>query len=212
VVVGIPLAIVTGLTAPVQARINGELSIRLSDGLFAGIICFLVASFIMGVAVLATSRGRAGFRSLLRGTCQGAFPWYYHAAGVIAAYYVLGMTYFAVVTGLAIYTVAAVTGQTVSGLLVDCIGVGPGGKRRITPLRLIGVILTVVAVIYAVSARISGTHDALSLLAPVGLIVLAGILMTFQHAMNGSLAAHVGSPLPGTFVNYAIGAIALMLA
>jgi hypothetical protein len=36
--------------------------------------------------------------------------------------------------------------------------------------------------------------------------------MTFQHSMNGSLAVHVRSPLPGTIVNYVAGSIVLVLA
>jgi transporter family-2 protein len=211
-VVGIPVAILAGLTLPVQARINGELSIRLGDGMFAGLISFVASLLIMGAAMLCTAAGRTAFRSLVAGTRERAIPWYYHAAGAGGAYFVLGMTYFSVAVGLAVYTVAVVTGQTLGGLVVDRLGLGPGGKRRITLVRVFGVMLTVVAVFYAVSPRISGTHEPLTLLLPVTLVILAGFLVSFQHAVNGTLAVHVRSPLPGTLVNYAVGATFLVLA
>ncbi len=62
--------------------------------------------------------------------------------------------------GVALFTVATVTGQTLSGLLVDRMGIGPAGKRSITGIRVIGSILTVAAVAWAVSPRFSGAGRA----------------------------------------------------
>ena len=197
---------------PVQARINGELSIRLNDGMLAGIISFLGSALLMGAAVLCMPSGRKALRALMTGTRDRRIPWYYYTAGVIGAYFVLGMTYFAPVIGLAIYTVSVATGQTLSGLVVDRLGLGPGGKRRITMVRLVGVVLAVGAVFYAVSPRIAESHSPLTMLLPVALVVLAGILMTFQHSMNGSLAVQLRSPLPGTLANYVAGSLVLVLA
>ena len=57
--------------------------------------------------------------------------------------------------GVALFTVATVTGQTLSGLLVDRMGIGPAGKRAITGIRVIGSVLTVAAVAWAVSPAAS---------------------------------------------------------
>ncbi|WP_425860124.1 DMT family transporter [Arthrobacter sp. TWP1-1] len=209
--VGVPLAVAAGLTLPLQARINGELGHRLNDPLLAGLFSFGGAALVMAAATLVLPRGRAAFTKLISDTRQRTIPWYFHAAGLIGAYFIFAQTSFVASIGIAIYTVAVVTGQTVSGLAVDRIGLGPGGKRAITALRVLGVLLTVCAVFWAVSPRISGTPDPTALLLPLALVVLAGVLMTFQHAVNGRIAAQVRSPIPGTLINYVVGSVALSL-
>lgn len=210
-VIGIPLAVAAGLTLPLQARINGELGQRLQDPLLAGLFSFGGAALVMAAATLVIPSGRTAFVKLLADTRRRSIPWYFHAAGLIGAYFILAQTSFVASVGIAIYTVAVVTGQTVSGLAVDRIGLGPGGKRAITALRVLGVLLTVCAVFWAVSPRISGSPDPIAMLVPLALVVLAGVLMTFQHAVNGRIAAHVRSPIPGTLVNYVVGSLALAL-
>ena len=199
---GVPLAVAAGLTLPVQARINGELGNRLQDPLLAGLFSFGRAALIMAVATLLLPSGRTAFVKLLSSTRQRSIPWYFHAAGLVGAYFILAQTSFVGSIGIAVYTVAVVTGQTVSGLAVDRIGLGPGGKRAITGLRALGALLTVGAVFWAVSPRLSGVPEPAAMLIPLALVALAGILMTFQHAVNGRIAAQAGSPIPGTLINY----------
>lgn len=208
---GIPLAVAAGLTLPIQARINGELGVRLHDPLLAGLFSFGGGALVMAVATLVIPSGRAAFVRLLADTRRRSIPWYFHAAGLIGAYFIFAQTSFVASIGMAVYTVAVVTGQTVSGLAVDRIGVGPGGKRAITALRVLGVLLTICAVFWAVSPRVSGAPNPTAMLLPLALVVLAGVLMTFQHAVNGRIAAQVRSPIPGTLINYAVGTVALAL-
>lgn len=210
-VTGVPLAVAAGLTLPLQARINGELGHQLQDPLLAGLFSFGGAALIMGVATLLIPSGRSAFVKLLADTRKRVIPWYFHAAGLIGAYFIFAQTSFVASVGIAIYTVAVVTGQTVTGLAVDRIGLGPGGKRAITALRVLGVFLTVCAVFWAVSPRITGSSDPVAMLVPLALVALAGVLMTFQHAVNGRIAAQVSSPIPGTLINYGVGSVALAL-
>lgn len=208
---GIPLAVTAGLTLPLQARINGELGHRLQDSLLAGLFSFGGAALIMAAATLVLPSGRAAFVKLLSTTRQRTIPWYFHGAGIIGAYFIFAQTSFVAGVGIAIYTVAVVTGQTISGLAVDRLGLGPGGKRAITGLRVLAVLLTVGAVFWAVSPRLSGESEPITMLVPLALVALGGILMPFQHAVNGRIAAQVRSPIPGTLINYLIGSLALAL-
>ena len=114
--------------------------------------------------------------------------------------------------GVALFTVAAVTGQTLSGLLVDRMGIGPAGKRPITGIRVLGSVLTVAAVAWAVSPRFSAGESGLQLLVPVMLPLLAGFLMSFQQAMNGTATVHYGTPIAATLVNFIAGAALLWVA
>jgi transporter family-2 protein len=140
------------------------------------------------------------------------FPPYYVLAGCIGALFVFAQSFTVGLLGVALFTVAAVTGQTLSGLLVDRMGIGPAGKRPVTGIRLLGSALTVAAVAWAVSPRFSSADSGLQLLVPLLLPVLAGFLMSFQQAMNGTATVHYGTPIAATLVNFIAGAALLWVA
>jgi transporter family-2 protein len=133
-------------------------------------------------------------------------------AGCIGAFFVFAQSFTVGLLGVALFTVAAVTGQTLSGLLVDRRGIGPAGKRPITGIRVLGSVLTVAAVAWAVSPRFSAGDSGLQLLVPVLLPLLAGFLMSFQQAMNGTATVHYGTPIAATLVNFIAGAALLWVA
>ena len=56
-------------------------------------------------------------------------PRWYLMAGAFGACFALAQSTTALVIGVAVFTVAAVTGQTLSGVLVDAVGFG-GGVRQ----------------------------------------------------------------------------------
>jgi len=166
----------------------------------------------MAVISLALPKGRAGLARILPAVRERQFPPYYVLAGCIGALFVFAQSFTVAVLGVALFTVAAVTGQTLSGLLVDRMGIGPAGKRPITGIRVLGSALTVAAVAWAVSPRFSAGESGLQLLLPLLLPVLAGFLMSFQQAMNGTATVHYGSPIAATFVNFIAGAALLWVA
>lgn len=141
--------------------------------------------------------GRSAFVKLPADPRKRAIPGYFHAAVLIGAYYILAQTSLVASVGIAIHTVAVVTGQTVSGLAVDRIGLGPGGKRAITAVRFLGVFLTVCAVFLAVSPRIAASSDAVDMLVLLGLVALAGVLMTFHTPSTAGVPRKSGRPYRG---------------
>ena len=115
--------------------------------------------------------------------------------------------------GVALFTVATVTGQTLSGLLVDRMGIGPAGKRSITGIRVIGSILTVAAVAWAVSPRFSGAGPGPgSCWFRCSFPCWPGSSMSFQQAMNGTAAVHYGTPIAATLMNFIAGSVMLWAA
>ena len=212
---GLLAAVTAGLLVPVQARVNGALGTALADGLAAAVVSFTTGLILMIAISLALPRGRAGLAEVLPALRQRRFPRYYVLAGAIGALFVFAQSFTVGLLGVALFTVAAVTGQTLSGLLVDRMGIGPAGKRPITGIRVIGSVLTVAAVAWAVSPRFSGgagASDPLQLILPVLLPVLAGFLMSFQQAMNGTATVHYGTPITATLVNFIAGSVLLWLA
>ena len=211
-IVGLPMAVATGLFIPIQGRINGALGVALEDGIGAAVVSFSTGLLVMTVISLALPRGRAGLARILPAVRERQFPPYYVLAGCIGALFVFAQSFTVGLLGVALFTVAAVTGQTLSGLLVDRMGIGPAGKRPITGIRVLGSVLTVAAVAWAVSPRFSAGDSGLQLLVPVLLPLLAGFLMSFQQAMNGTATVHYGTPIAATLVNFIAGAALLWVA
>jgi len=211
-IVGLPMAVATGLFIPIQGRINGALGAALGDGIGAAVVSFSTGLVVMTVISLALPRGRAGLARILPAVRERQFPPYYVLAGCIGALFVFAQSFTVGLLGVALFTVAAVTGQTLSGLLVDRMGIGPAGKRPITGIRVLGSVLTVAAVAWAVSPRFSAGESGLQLLVPVLLPLLAGFLMSFQQAMNGTATVHYGTPIAATLVNFISGAALLWVA
>jgi transporter family-2 protein len=181
---------------------------------------------VMAVLSLILPKGRAGVARILPALRERRFPPYYVLAGCIGAFFVFAQSFTVGLLGVALFTVATVTGQTVSGLLADRMGIGPAGKKPVTGIRVIGCLLTIAAVAWAVSPRLAGTvaaggapgggpdagEGAGQLLMTLLIPVLAGFLMSFQQAMNGTATVHYGTPLAATLMNFIAGAAVLWIA
>jgi transporter family-2 protein len=210
--VAFPLALAAGLAIPVQGRINGALGTALDDGIAAALISFGTGLVVMIVITLVLPGARAGARQIIPSVRERRFPPYYVAAGMIGAFFVFSQSLTIGLIGVALFTVAAVMGQSFSGLLVDRAGIGPGGRRAATPMRVIGVALTVLSVVWAVSPRFGAAGEVSAWLVPVLLPAAAGVLLSFQTAMNGTAALAYGSPLAATLMNFVSGATVLLAA
>ncbi len=218
---GLPLAVGAGLAIPLQGRINGALGARLNDGIAASVVSFSTGLVVMILISLLLPRGRAGLAGILPAVRSRAFPRIYVLAGGIGALFVFAQSFTVGILGVALFTVATVTGQTVSGLLVDRLGIGPAGRKPVTGIRIVGCLLTIAAVAWAVSPRFSGgaggaggapAGGPADLLLPLLLPVAAGFLMSFQQAMNGTATVHYGTPIAATLVNFVAGSVVLWTA
>ncbi|NYE96627.1 transporter family-2 protein [Psychromicrobium silvestre] len=212
VLLGMPLAVLAGLGIAAQGRINGALGARLNDGLAAAVVSFGSGLVVIVLVSLLLPSGRRGIRAILPSLRERKFPRWYLAAGAIGAFFVLTQGLTVSLIGIALFTVAVVTGQSLSGLLVDRIGLSPAGKRAITPIRVISAVLTIAAVIWAVSPRFAQAEDASHWLLPVVLPLAAGFLMSFQQAMNATQTVHYGTPLAATLINFGSGVLVLLIA
>ena len=210
---GLALALVAGAAMPAQGRINGQLGLALGNGMQAATISFGTGLVIILLLAALLPSGRRGVRAIPAALRAKAFPWWYLCAGAIGAYFVLSQGLVVGILGIAVFTVANVTGQTVGSMVVDGTGFGPGGKRPITGLRVIAAIIMLGAVLWAVSPQLGDAvaHPA-ELLLPMLLPFTAGILNGFQTAMNGTQTQHYGTFVPATIFNFAVGFGVLAIA
>jgi transporter family-2 protein len=198
-------AVVCGALVAAQSRINGELGHELGDGYLAAFISFGSGFVIMAVIALVQPGTRRGVATVIHSIRSGATPWWYAVGGTAGALFVLSQGLTAALLGVALFTVATVTGQTLSGLLVDRRGLGTMSPKPITAFRLVGAVLAVAAVAFSVSPQIQGGVAPWVLILPLA----AGLLLGWQQAVNGQLREISRSALAATFFNFGVGAVIL---
>lgn len=199
--------LVCGALVAVQTRINGALGSRLGDGFAAAAISFGSGLVILAVALAVAPAGRRGLAQVAAAVRAGELRWWYVLGGVAGSFLVLAQGLTAATLGVALFTVAVVAGQTVSGLVLDRVGIGPGGRRPLTAARLVGALLALVAVTWAVSAQLAGSAPLWMMVLPL----LAGLGTGWQQAVNGRVRIVAASAISATFVNFAAGTIVLVV-
>ena len=204
-------AVFAGLAMPIQSRINGALGARLGDPVAASLVSFTTGLILLVIASAVLPGARAGALAIPRALREKRFPLWYLAAGCVGAFVVISQTLTVPLVGVALFTVAIVTGQTLGSLLVDSLGFGPGGRRRISAIRALGAGLTIAGVVWAVSPRMGSAGAIATLLVPMAVPLVVGFLMGFQAAMNGVQAQAYGTPVAATLVNFVVGGILLSL-
>ncbi|NEN04266.1 DMT family transporter [Diaminobutyricibacter tongyongensis] len=204
----IVFALLCGAGVALQSRINGELGRRLDDGFVAATISFGTGLLILVVALAVAPTGRRGLARVGAALRSRSLPWWYVLGGSAGAFLVLSQGLTAAVLGVALFTVAIVAGQTVSGLALDRIGLGPGGRRPLTPARITGAVLALVAVTWSVSAQLTGDVPLWMLILPL----IAGLGIGWQQAVNGQVRVVASSALSATFVNFVVGTTVLVIA
>ncbi|MET7468570.1 DMT family transporter [Micromonospora sp. NPDC005211] len=206
-VAGVGLATASGVMVAVQSRINGELGVRLADGIAAAVVSFGVGLLILLVLVPATPGGRRGLAALRDALRAGSLRPWQCLGGVCGAFLVATQGLTIGTLGVAVFTVAVVAGQSGSSLLVDRAGIGPTGRQPVTPNRLIGAVLTVLAVLLAVGDRLGDPKALVLAVLPLA----AGVGIAWQQAVNGRVRAAAGSAMTATLVNFTVGTAALLL-
>ncbi|WP_280384833.1 DMT family transporter [Nocardia wallacei] len=216
---GVGCGLCIGAGVAVQGRVNGALGERLQDGIAAAVVSFGSGLLVLGVAFALSGRLRAGVRAVWRAVARGGLRWWQLLGGLCGALFVAcqGLTVAAI--GVTAFTVAVVAGQLTSSLVVDRLGLGPGGRTPVTVLRVTGAALALAAVGISAAGGSGAGHsasaagDLLGAIPPAALIAfpaLAGIGLAWQQAMNGQIGV-VGGPYSATLVNFATGVAGLLV-
>ncbi|MGK0722223.1 DMT family transporter [Leucobacter sp. W1478] len=201
-----------GTLVALQSRINGGLSQQLGNGFVTAAVSFGSGLIIMVLAVVFSPRGRRGIHKLRVELASKHLPLWALTGGLCGAFFVLGQGLVASVIGLALFTVGIVGGQVLGGLLIDRVGLGPGGKVRPSPQRIVGTVLAVVAVGLSVLTDLAATGSEGPRLWLVLIPVAAGLAIAWQSAVNGRVRSAAQSASAATFVNFLVGTAVLLLA
>lgn len=203
------LAALSGILISLQARANGELSLRLDNGLQAAFISFSSGLLLIAIISIFNPSIKNGARKLRSAVAAKEIaPWTLFA-GALGGAFVAVQTQIVPLIGVAIYSVASIAGQSATSLLVDRIGFTGGGKKPISPRRIAAAVVTVLAVLVSVLDRIDARN--LSFIA-VALAGLAGAIVGVQRALNGLINEHSGQSFTTSLLNFIMGSSALGIA
>ncbi len=202
------LAALSGAMIALQARANGELSLRLDNGLQAALVSFSSGLLIILLITPFSPHIKEGIKNLRTAVANKEIARWKLFAGALGGSFVAIQTQIVPLIGVAIYSVASIAGQTAMSLVVDRIGLTGGGKKLISPRRVIAAVLTVIAVLVSVWDRIDANN--LSLLA-VSAGCIAGAVVGVQRALNGQINEHSHQSFTTSLLNFITGTTFLVI-
>ena len=203
------LALVVGSLTSVQSRLNGQLSKDIHNGIAAALISFLTGWIFVTLVCLLWKPDRTGLANIWKALrTRRLKPWEV-IGGMGGGFFVAIQSSTVPIIGVAIFTICAVGGQTISSMVVDLIGLSPSGKHKVTPVRAITAIVTLISVTIAVYPDL---QSATFKFAPIVLAIIVGVVVSFQQAINGRVNVVSTRPLATTFMNFLMGSTVLSIA
>ena len=202
------LAALSGAMIALQARANGELSHRLNNGLQAALVSFSSGLLIIFVITLFNSQIKDGIKNLRTAVANKEIARWKLFAGALGGSFVAIQTQIVPLIGVAIYSVASIAGQTAMSLIVDRIGLTGGGKKLISPRRVLAAFLTVLAVLVSVWDRIDANNLSMFAVTAGG---IAGAIVGIQRALNGQINEHSHQSFTTSLLNFATGTTFLLI-
>ena len=202
------LAALSGAMIALQARANGELSHRLNNGLQAALVSFGSGLLIIFVITLFNSTIKEGIRNLRKAVANKEIAHWKLLAGALGGSFVAIQTQIVPLIGVAIYSVASIAGQTAMSLVVDRIGLTGGGKKLISPRRVLAAFLTVLAVLVSVWDRIDANNLSMFAVTAGG---VAGAIVGIQRALNGQINEYSHQSFTTSLLNFITGTSFLLI-
>jgi transporter family-2 protein len=191
-----------------QARANGELSHRLNNGLQAALVSFGSGLLIIFVITLFNSTIKEGIKNLRTAVANKEIARWKLFAGALGGSFVAIQTQIVPLIGVAIYSVASIAGQTAMSLVVDRIGLTGGGKKLISPRRVLAAVLTVLAVLVSVWDRIDANNLSMFAVTAGG---IAGAIVGIQRALNGQINEYSHQSFTTSLLNFITGTSFLLI-
>jgi transporter family-2 protein len=204
----VALGVVCGAGVATQSRVNGQLGASISDGFAAAVISFGSGLVIVLIGLIFLPKGRRGLGLVINAVRERDIPFWYVLGGAGGAFLVLSQGLVAATLGVALFSVGIVAGQTIGGTLVDRRGLGTMQARALTPQRIVGSILALLAVVVAASTQVSVTVPVWMLILPL----IAGLVQSLQQAVNGQVRAVSESVATATLTNFIVGTTVLLVA
>jgi len=202
--ISIILAFVAGIAATLQAGISGQLAHELNDGIMAALISNIGGTIFTGLFLLNPEvRGKC--KKLFQDVVSGKFAKWQLLGGVAGAIYISTASSTVSIIGTCLFTVILVASQNMSGIVVDRFGLSSGSRKKITPKRALAAVIGIAAVLLSVT-----DFQGKILWIPIVAVVLAGLAVTVQFALNGRVTKASNSQV-STFINFPMSMITVCI-
>jgi len=185
-----------------QARANGELSLRLDNAPQAALISFSSGLFFIAIYASFNEKVKTGLRQLRTAVNRKEIPRWRLLAGALGGCFVALQTSIVPLIGVALYSVASIAGQAATSLIVDRIGLTGGGPKSISFRRVSAALVTILAVLVSVWDKLAGIDFAHL---AVVFAVLAGAFVGVQRALNGQINEFSGESYATSLLNFITG-------
>ena len=187
-----------------QAGISGQLAHELNDGIMAALISNIGGTLFTGLFLLNPEVRRKG-KKLFQDVISGKFAKWQLLGGVAGAIYISTASSTVSIIGTGLFTVVLVASQNMSGIVVDRFGLSSGSRRKITPKRSIAAVIGIAAVLLSVT-----DFQGKILWIPIAAVVMAGVAVTVQFALNGRVTKAANSQV-SAFINFPMSMITVSI-
>ena len=198
--ISIILAFVAGIAATLQAGVSGQLARELNDGIMAALISNIGGTIFTALFLFNPEVRKKG-KKLFQDVISGKFAKWQLLGGVAGAIYISTASSTVSIIGTGLFTVVLVASQNMSGIVVDRFGLSSGSRKKITPKRTMAAVIGIVAVLLSVS-----DFQGKILWIPIAAVVVAGLAVTVQFALNGRVTKAANSQV-SAFLNFPMSLI-----
>lgn len=199
-----------GSLLPIQTSVNNRLRRSVGAPLMASFLSFLIGTGALLVATWITS-GHP-FPALAQTAGQ---PWWVFTGGALGVIVLTGNILLFPRVGSVQTVILPITGQIITGLLIDTLGLLGAPQIPLSWLRLLGAVLVLIGALAAVGAFRRHTSATADKPPGVWLWRMLGLLMgaaaATQISVNGRLGTVLGSAVEAALVSFSIGALTLLL-
>jgi len=187
-----------------QAGISGQLAHELNDGIMAALISNIGGTIFTGLFLL-NPEVRRKCKKLFQDVVSGKFAKWQLLGGVAGAIYISTASSTVSIIGTGLFTVVLVASQNMSGIVVDRFGLSSGSRKKITPKRSIAAVIGIAAVLLSVT-----DFQGKILWIPIAAVVMAGVAVTVQFALNGRVTKAANSQV-SAFINFPMSMITVSI-
>ena len=187
-----------------QAGISGQLAHELNDGIMAALISNIGGALFTGLFLLNPEVRKKG-KKLFQDVISGKFAKWQLLGGVAGAVYISTASSTVSIIGTGLFTVVLVASQNMSGIVADRFGLSSGSRKKITPKRTIAAVIGIAAVLLSVT-----DFQGKILWIPIAAVVMAGVAVTVQFALNGRVTKAANSQV-SAFINFPMSLITVSI-
>lgn len=193
----------SGAFVAIQSAVNGLLGSALGSPLAAAVISFGGGFLCLCALTMAFPSIRLGLHRLR----MSNLPLWMYLGGCMGALMVLTAATATPVIGVALFTIALVSGNVVGGLITDAIGLSPAGRFQLSRPRIAGSALAILAIVVA---QINNGETGFAWLL-ITLSFLVGAGAAVQASLNTHVSAHAGNGFSMSVINFFAGTVVLLL-